>query len=76
MWTLSVNFQNDALNPEMRDAFADTYGWTGPEDPRGATKGQFRDYIIRQFSKDVVKSYRVKLDLAAQATRVQDPDVS
>jgi hypothetical protein len=76
MWTLSVNFQNDALNAESRDAIADAFQWRGAGDPRGATKAQFRDAIIKEFVKDKVRAYRIKQDIALQPTRVAEPDVT
>lgn len=76
MWTLSVNFQNDLLNAESRDAIADAFQWQGASDPRGATKAAFRDAIIKEFIKDKVRAYRTKQDLALQSTRVAEPDVS
>lgn len=76
MWTLTVNFQNDALNAESRDAIADAFGWTGASDPRGATKAAFRDAIIKEFVRSQVKAYRIKQDLAAQPARVPEPEVS
>lgn len=76
MWTLSVNFQNDPLNAESRDAIADAFQWQGAGDPRGATKAAFRDAIIKEFIKNKVRAYRIKQDLALQSTRVAEPDVS
>lgn len=76
-WDLSnVTFQNDALNAESRDAFANAYGWQGVTDPRGSTKAQFRAWCIKQFVREVTRGERVKVDQAGQAARVGDPDVS
>lgn len=72
MWTLTVNFANDALNAEMRDAFADLYNYTG-FDPQGnpETKAAFRDRMVKRHCKNTVALYREKLDQEAKATRIQ-----
>ncbi len=75
-WTLTVNFQNDPLNAESRDAFAEAFEWQGATDPRAATKAAFRDYCIRQYLKEVVRGSRLKADIASQPTRVTDPDTA
>lgn len=75
-FTIDLVFRDDALDQESRDAFAEAYGWQGSGDPRGATRVAFRDHILRQFVRDTVRGRRVRLDLADQAARIGDVDVS
>ena len=70
-WTLTVNFVNDALNAESKDAFAVQYKWTAtiadpastpsvtlPNIPNPVSKAQFRDQCVKKFVKDCVAWYR------------------
>lgn len=68
-WTLTINFANDALNAESKDAFAAAYGWTATvPDPADATKtipnpeskAQFRDRMVKQYCKEIILSQRTK----------------
>lgn len=79
-FTVSVNFTQDALNAESKDAFAVAYGWTAtvpdpastPENPlppiaNPVSKAQFRDQCVKRYIKDTVHWYRVKQAEAAIA---------
>ena len=67
MFTLTINFANDAMNARIRNAFATAYGYQDTIDgePNPETKAQFRDTRIKEYIKEIVKSVETQAALAA-----------
>lgn len=74
-WTETLNFNNDALNAESRDAFADVFGWQGPTDPRGGTKAAFRAWCLKDHVRNTVRMARGRADDANRNSRIGEPDI-
>ncbi len=73
-FTVTINFANDALNAEMKDAFAAQYSYQAtipdPNDPTKTianpeSKAQFRDRKIKEYCKEIIKAHRTQTAKAA-----------
>lgn len=61
-WTITINFANDALNAESRNAYATAYGYQDTINgaPNPESKAQFRERMIKEEIKRVIKGERTK----------------
>lgn len=76
-FAVSVNFANDGMNARIKQAFAAVYGLTVPDpnDPTQTitlTPAQNRDYRIKQFIKEIVRSAESQAAIVALPPVVAD----
>ena len=59
-FTITINFNDDTLNSEIRNAFASAFDYpdTIGGQPNPESKAQFRDRMIKRYIKDVVRQQR------------------